>query len=84
MEEGKEAEPAMDKAGTDLSFIMPGDTVEYSLAGTNDGYYDLYLRVRLTKYWVDGSSEKVTKAVPRTVAPLYGRQYGFELDHLGR
>ncbi|RHP36367.1 hypothetical protein [Lachnotalea sp. AF33-28] len=70
VEEGKEAEPAMDKAGTDLSFIMPGDTVEYSLAGTNDGYYDLYLRVRLTKYWVDGSSEKVTEADAGQIALL--------------
>ena len=44
--------------GLVVSGAMPGDVFEYPLQAYNDGDFDQYVRITLTKYWEDGNGQK--------------------------
>lgn len=44
--------------GLVVSGAMPGDTYEYPLQAYNDGDFDSYIRITLTKYWENENGEK--------------------------
>lgn len=51
--------------------IMPGATIEDPVSIQNSKEKDLYVRVTLTKYWVDENDKKLTSANAAYINPIF-------------